>query len=114
MKRQEEERTAPAPEFARRAVVAEEEPIGALALALFPPACPPVAPGRDGGHARFRDLLAGASRRDLEALRHLLNCPLCFQLARVVLLELPALELAGSNGRRRRRQQRRHPFHHRS
>jgi len=93
MNRQKEERTAPPPKLAiRRAVAAEEGTIGALALALSRPAGPPAAPGREDGHARVRGLLADAGRRDLQALRHLLTCPLCWQLARVVLLELPAIE----------------------
>ena len=71
--------------------------------------------GHEGGHAGFRGLLADARQRELSALRHLLTCPLCWQLARVVLLEIPVLELPGSDDSRlRRRQRRRHPLRHRS
>jgi hypothetical protein len=37
-------------------------------------------------HAVFRLFLSGARARDLPALRHLVSCPLCERLARVVLL----------------------------
>jgi hypothetical protein len=70
---------------------------------------PPPALGRQGGHEPFRDLLADAGQKDLSALRHLLTCPLCRQLARMVLLEMPAFEHTGG-GRRRHRQ----PLRHRS
>jgi hypothetical protein len=67
------------------------------------------------GHETFRGLLADAGQRDLLALRHLLTCPLCHQLARVVLLEIPALELPGSDDHHLRwRQRRRHPSRQRS
>jgi len=74
---------------------------------------PPPTAGRDDGHARFRGLLADAGQRDLLALRHLLTCPLCWQLARLVLLEIPVLELPGAD-RPHRRPRRRQPLRHRS
>ena len=105
MNRHEKERTTPRPDLAiRRAVAEEEEGIAALA----------AASGRDGGHARVRGFLADASPPELLALRHLLTCPLCRQLACVVLLDIPALELPGAGSGHPRRRQRRHPLRHRS
>lgn len=37
------------------------------------------------GHRRFRDFLAGVEAGELPAIRHLLTCPLCKKMARVVL-----------------------------
>lgn len=75
---------------------------------------PPPAVDREGGHEPFRGWLTDAGQRDLSALRHLLTCPLCRQLARVVLLEMPALELSGANGSLRRRPRCRQPWRPRS
>lgn len=65
---------------------------------------PAQPPERDAAHEPFRGLLADASRGELRALRHLLTCRLCRELARVVLVEIPTLERpAGAVGRRPRR-----------
>lgn len=37
------------------------------------------------GHERFRDFLAGVEAGELPAIRHLLTCPLCKKMGRVVL-----------------------------
>lgn len=52
---------------------------------------PAADPWQSGEHALFRAFLCGVRARDLPPLRHLLACPLCRQLARVVLFGfLPA------------------------
>jgi hypothetical protein len=60
-------------------------------------------------HPLFRDYLIDIPPGDLPALRHLLSCPLCQLLARVVLVEIaeiPGLPLAGSHSCRRKRRRR--------
>ncbi len=93
MEQQEDERAATRPELAlRRAGAEEDEVIFVLALEPTPSAPPPLSPEPGDRHAPFHGLLADASHQDLLALRHLLACPLCRELARVVLLEIPARE----------------------
>lgn len=41
------------------------------------------------GHHTFQSYFAGIEARDLPALRHLLSCPLCQQMARLLLAQGP-------------------------
>ena len=59
------------------------------------------------GHARFRGFLADARGETLPVLRHLLGCPLCQRLARLVLFGF--LPGATDPPKRRRRRRRRKP-----